>query len=171
MDLPSAIIFINSDLSELTKLHLTNQLFIDEVMSDEEFDNRVDVDPNYADNVRGQNLRILVVRDDFRDYNNRDLADIVVFFSKGQVYIEKNKFGPPGLTLSVQRLNIWALLRGVNSSEVPILPSKSKTLTECDCPPMYGLGGIVAIELRDTGISACKNPDNIYNNEAFINRK
>jgi hypothetical protein len=36
---------------------------------------------------------------------------------------------------------------------------------------MYGLGGIVAIELRDSGRTICRNPDNIYNNPAFINRK
>lgn len=173
MNLPSAIIFINSDLNDTTINHLKNQLFIDEVVLYDEFNDRVLADPSYSDIIQGQNLRILVILDNFSDYTNRNLADVVIFFSKGLLNIEKNKFGPPNLSFSAQRTNIWAILRGANSENVVILPSIKPNIlnTECDCPPPFGIGGIIAIELRDTGISACKNPDNIYNNEKFINRK
>jgi hypothetical protein len=171
MDIPSAIIFINSDLNDITLNHLKNQLFIDEIISHDEFNERLSVDPNYTLIVRGQGLRILIILNTFQDFTNRLEADVVIFFKQGQLNIEKNKFGPPNLSFSAQRINIWALLRGAESSNVINLPESTKTLTECDCTPPFGLGGIVAIELRDTGISACKNPDNIYNNKDFINRK
>jgi len=174
MELPSAIIFINKEIGDLTKDSLQTQLFLDEIISKNEFDNRVVVDPNYVNVVHGQNLRVMVILDDFINHTNREMADVVIFFNQGQATIEKNKFGPPSLSLPILKLNIWSLLRGGNvSDEVPILPvAPSKILTECDCNyPPYGLGGIVAIELRDTGIVACKNPDNIYNNPDFINRK
>lgn len=172
MDLPSAIIFINSDLNEITKNHLKSQLFIDEIIVQDEFNDRIEADPSYPDIIRSQGLRILVILENLKEYTNRDLADVVIFFKQGLLNIEKNKFGPPNISFSAQRINMWSLLRAGQSDKVPILPNiKPKTLTECDCFPPFGLGGIVAIELRDTGISACRNPDNIYNNEAFINRK
>lgn len=171
MDLPSAIIFINSDLIDVTLSYLRRQLFIDEVMTDEEFDERISSDPNYPNNIHGQNLRILVVISNLINYNNRDLADVIMFFNQGQINIEKNKFGPPGLSFPILRLNIWELLRGAGSNEVPTLATTPRTITECDCGPTYGVGGIVSIELRDSGRTICRNPDNIYNNTAFINRK
>jgi hypothetical protein len=174
MNLPSAIIFINSEILEITKTYLTDQLFLNEIILKNEFDSRLLADPNYTDNIHNQNLRILVILDDFQNYSNRDYADVVIFVKQGLATVEKNKFGPPMQSLPILRLTVWSLLRaGSVSDKVIILPSMPpKVLTECECDyPIYGLGGIVAIELRDSGIVACRNPDNIYNNPDFINRK
>lgn len=142
MSLPPAIIFINADAVDgyafdgyniidgyipaspdgYTKYALMTQLFINEFMTDKEFDARVVADPNYPEIVHLQNLRILVARENYRDYTNRELADLVLFYSHGLVKIEKNKFGPPGLTLPLERINIYALLREVGSTFVVILP-------------------------------------------------
>lgn len=174
MLLPSAIFFINPEISTAQQELLKTQLFIDEVMQDSEFDDRVTADPNYPTVVHGQNLRILVIKNNFADVTNRELADVVIFIKQGLMSIEKNKFGPPDVTFSINRPNLWALLRAVNSDQVPILPSKPvyPFAWQCQVPcPPCGLGGIFALQLQNSGISACKNPDNEYNNIAFINRK
>jgi hypothetical protein len=170
MQLPPAIFFINADISPGIKSVLTTQLFIDESMSGTEFDSRVSVDPNYPTIVHGNNLRILVIRESFRDYTNRELADVVLFITHGQAVVEKNNFGPPSLSLPISRLSIYDLLRFNNSSYVKILPNvppKCSCVTTCGC----GLGGIFAIQSQDTSGVHCPNPDNEYNNEDFINRK
>lgn len=119
---PSSIFFVNADINSAIQATLVSQLQINETMTDTEFDARVVADPNYPNNVHGQGLRILVIRQNFRDFTNRDLADVVIFVKQGLACVEKNNFGPPGLTLSVQRLTIYDLLRSVGSSRVVILP-------------------------------------------------
>ena len=188
MNMPPAIIFINSDINDGIQSTLQKQLFINETMSGNEFDARVAVDPNYPTVIHGNNLRILVIRQNFRDYTNRTLADVVIFYNQGQVTIEKNNFGPPGLSLPIQRLDIWALLRGAGSSFVVILPhtpcrpnqhchcckNDGSGVSLCGClPPNHGMGGIVGEELMASDASGVHLPncDNIYNNPDFINRK
>jgi hypothetical protein len=172
MLLPSAIIFINADMTVAQKQYIGQQLYITETISGQEFDARVVADPNYPDIVHQQNLRILVVRDDFRDYTNRELADIAIFVKQGLIAIEKNKFGPPNLTFQQDRVNIYELLRAVDSNQVVILPTPPpRTIYPCDCKLGYGLGGIFAIELQSSCLTICPNPDNERNNQAFINRK
>jgi len=172
MQLPSAIIFINPEMSSNELQHIKEQLYVNEILQDTEFDARLVSDPNYIEVVHGQNLRILVIKNIFSDYTNREYADLVLFVKQGLLSVEKNKFGPPGASFPIVRFNLWSLLRAANSDQVPILPNnKVNVLTECDCERPFGLGGIVAIELRSTGITACKNPDNEYNNIDFINRK
>ena len=51
MDLPSAVIFINNDLNDQTLATLHNQLFINEIISAEEFNDRIIADPNYINNI------------------------------------------------------------------------------------------------------------------------
>jgi hypothetical protein len=187
MNLPSAIIFINADINDGVKSTLVTQLYINESMSDVEYDKRLAVDPWYPQKVHFMNLRILVIRQNFRDYTNRESADVVIFYNQGQATIEKNKFGPPGLSLPIQRLDIWALLRGAGSANVVILPHtpckpqkhcncdcKSDSISLCGClPPQHGMGGIVGEELSASDASGVHLPncDNIYNNPDFINRK
>lgn len=185
MPLPTAIIFINADavgsriqdgyntidgythtvVDGYTKVALMMQLYINEFMTDKEFDARVVADPNYPTIVHLQGKRILVARADFRDYTNRDLADLVLFYSHGLATVEKTKYGPPGLTLPVDRINIYELLRDVGSKYVVILPV---TATR---PPHCGIGGIVVDELADSSGVHDANLDNEYNNPDFINRK
>lgn len=172
MLLPSAIIFINPEMPPAELLHIKKQLYVDEVIQDTEFDARLSLDSNYPQIIHGQNLRVLVIRNNLGDHNNRHYADVVLFVKQGLLSVEKNKFGPPGTTFPIIRFDLWSLLRTANSNQVVILPTNNNMLnTQCDCQRPFGLGGIFAIELKDTGISACKNPDNIFNNIDFINRK
>lgn len=164
MNLPPAIIFLNADINDTVKNTLTTQLFINESMTFDEFNARVAADPNYQSNVHGQGLRILVILPTFRDFTNRALADVVLFYNQGQVTVEKNNLGPPGLSLPIQRINIYALLRDVGSSSVVILPITSTK-------PPRSLGGIVVDQLADSSGVHDPNPDNIYNNPDFLNRK
>lgn len=108
--IPPGIIFINEDLNDTLKTKIKVQLSIHESMTGAEFDTRVANDPNYPTIVKLQNLRILVIRD-LHDTTNRDLADVVIFVKGGLAAIEKNNFGPPGLTLPVETFYIYQLLR------------------------------------------------------------
>ena len=76
--------------SELTTLQ--TQLFIDDIMSKNEFDARVDADPNYPVIVRLRGLRILVILPSFQDGKNKHHADVVIFLKTGMVYVESNRF-------------------------------------------------------------------------------
>jgi hypothetical protein len=167
MNLPPAIIFVNSDISDYTKTMLSDQLIIDEVMTGQEFDNRVLSDPNYPTTIHLGNRRILVVRDSFRDYTNRNLADVVMFIKSGLASIEKNNYGPHGLTIPISNIEIHKILRYNNSQYVVINP----------IPPTYPFPyvpkpvGILADEMTDLSGVNCPNSDNEYNNQNFIHRK
>ncbi len=134
--MPTAIIFMNDTVNSTVistlktsveptpsvETNIARQLEINESMSFVEFNARVAADPNYPFNVHSNGLRILVLLPDFRDYTNRQLADIVIFVKQGLASVEKNNFGPPGLTLPVQRLNIWNLINGIKGSNVACFP-------------------------------------------------
>lgn len=173
MTLPASIIFINPDMDGYVRSTLTSQLHINEIMTDVEFDARVVADPNYPSNVELQGLRILVIRQSFHDITNRKYADIVLFYSHGMVTVEYKGYGPPSLTLPIERLNLYTLLRFNNSSHVMILPKEHRRPSACCCANACccGLGGIFAIEARDTSGVHCPNTDRESNNEDFINRK
>lgn len=155
---------MNGDFNTVTQTTISTQLHLHEVITKTEFDARVSADPNYPQNITLNFLRILVVLPSFQDIVNRELADIVLFFKQGMIRVERNKYGPPGLTLDIQRINIYDLLRDVGSSSVTILPI---TATK----PPVSLGGIVVDQLADASGVHDPNPDNIYNNPDFINRK
>lgn len=164
MQIPTAIIFINAEINDGVKSTLTTQLYLDETMSFDEFNNRVVADLNYPAAVHLQGRRIMVVVPDFRDYSNRTLADLVLFYNQGQVTVEKNNFGPPGLSLPIIKINIFELLRDVGSKYVTILPI---TATK----PPRSLGGIVVDQGADSSGVHDPNPDRESNNLDFINRK
>ena len=177
MSIPSAIIFINSDINDTSKELFTSQLMLHEIMSFEEFNNRVAADPNYPKIVNNSGSRIMVVLPDFRDFTNRDLADVVIFASHGQVAIEKNKFGPPRPSMRTLDLNIYALLRAAGSGNVvtiPGYPGDNPQLT-----PRYLIteeGNIVngiytEYDVGNPPGPHLPNPDNIYNNRDFLKRK
>jgi len=111
MNLPGAVIFINDDIDGYVTDTLEKQLFIYETMTGTEFDARVVADPNYPTVIRNMHMRILVIRDDFRDYANRELADVAMFISHGMASVLQNNFGPPGLSISIVQLYIYKLLR------------------------------------------------------------
>lgn len=185
MNLPPAIIFVNSDpitirpdgyfvdgyavdpdgyVNDTTLQTFITQFFLDGYMTLKEFNARVAVDPNYPTVVHLQGHRILVIVTDYHDYTNRNFADVVLFYNQGQVTVEKNNFGPPGLSRALQRLNLYDLLRDVGSSFVVILPVTATS-------PPRSLGGIVVDEGADSSGVHDPNPDNEYNNPDFINRK
>lgn len=111
MNYPGAVIFVNNDLVDQVRDYIVKQLYINEYMSGDEFDARVTIDPNYPTLVRNFNKRILVIRDLWAPHTNRDLADVVIFVKNGLASIEKNNYGPHGLTLQVVDLYIHKLLR------------------------------------------------------------
>lgn len=92
--LPSAIIFVNQDLSANVETTLQTQLYITDTMYGSDFDARVAENPGYPDIIHGTQSRILVIRpfNDGYDGYNRWLADIVIFVKAGLAAIEKNKF-------------------------------------------------------------------------------
>jgi hypothetical protein len=166
MSLPAAIFFVNADgINDGIRATLMTQLFIDEALTDTDFDARVQVEPDYPDLIHLNGLRIMVLRQNFHDLTNRNLADVVMFVKQGMASIEKNNFGPPGLTFPVTRINMYELLRYVGSNQVVILPPTASP------PPAFGLRGIVADELADSSGVHLPNPDNESNNPDFINRK
>jgi hypothetical protein len=97
---PSAIIFVNNDLTDNVQTRLVRQLHINEVISGTEFDARVAADPDYPSNIKQLDLRIMVLRS-FEELDNRDLADVVIFIKAALASILKNNFGPPGFTIAV----------------------------------------------------------------------
>ena len=60
---PPAVIFINKGITSGIQSVLVRQLYISEVISEEEFALRITNDPNYASVVKFNNLRILVLKD------------------------------------------------------------------------------------------------------------
>lgn len=164
MRLPPAIIFINADINDVTIGTLTAQFHLNETVDFDEYNARIAADSNYPNIVRMNKFRILVVLPTFRDFTNRETADIVIFYNQGQATVEKNKFGPPGLSLPILRINIFDLLRDVGSKWVPILPPSIEQRPR-------RLGGIFAMQGEDQSGVHDPNPDNMYNNKDFINRK
>jgi hypothetical protein len=136
MQTPSAIILVNDTvtLDFLNTLHtddspspstivgLDTQLDITETISFDEFNTRVANDPNYPATVHLNHLRLLVILTDFQDTTNRELFDIVLFVKNGLASVLKCKFGPPGLTLDIQRLNIFNLINGLRGNNVCCVP-------------------------------------------------
>jgi hypothetical protein len=177
MQLPPAIIFVNADLNDTSKATLQSQLYINQTITDIQFDDVIAIDPTFPDQIHLNGARVLVIRQNFMDLTNRNLADVVIFVKQGLATIEKNNLGPPGLSLPLERLNIYALLRGNNSQYVVILPefpSGPKHSCGCFCHPRQnGFRGIVGIEWHANDLTGVHLPncDNIYNNPDFINRK
>lgn len=113
------ILFCNNDLSLSVQSSLTTQLMLTEIIDGYEFDSRVIADPNYPNEVHYNNLRVMVLRP-LSDTTNRSLADIVIFIKAGLAYIEANKWGPPGQTFPIARLQLEQLINapsnGVSSN-------------------------------------------------------
>ncbi len=106
--IPSAIIFVNNDLTDNTQDHLVRQLQISEVIDGAIFDARVAADEEYPAKIKQLNLRLMVVRS-FDELTNRDLADVVIFVKNGMAAVESSNLGPPGQSYSLLNLNWQAL--------------------------------------------------------------
>lgn len=123
---PAGIIFVNSDISDSARDTLVRQLLIDNVQDGYVFDDNVNANPNYVADVKRSNLRVLVLRT-FAEFVNRanvptwTQADVVLFVKQGLAYAEINKFGPPGISILVLKID-WGFL--VNTPNTPFKPQK-----------------------------------------------
>ena len=106
---PTAVIFVNNDLTDNVKAAIQRQLFINDTMDGTEFDSRLTVDPNYVNNVHSNGLRILVIRS-FLETTNRDKADLVLFVKAGLASVLESKFGPPGQTFPVNSMYLSQIM-------------------------------------------------------------
>lgn len=106
---PPAIIFINTDLVDQVLGVFVRQLFITQVLDAATFDANVAANPNYPLQTHQDGYRILVLRD-LSDMTNRQFADIVLFAKAGLVSVLVNHYGPPGVTLPIDRVYLTALI-------------------------------------------------------------
>jgi len=172
MEMLSAIIFINADISPITLTNLETQLELNEVMSDVEFDARVSVDPNYPVLVHLNNQRILVLRQTLQDFTSRQFADVSLFVKQGMVTVLQNNFGPPTLSLPVDRLNIFNLL-----ADIKKISCQTFTCRKCYCGCKCNCFKHLPLQLQQMLINPFDlsgvhdaNCDNKYNNLDWINR-
>jgi hypothetical protein len=110
MDLPGAIIYINNDLNSALQTKIMNQLFIWELITEQTLLDRIASDPDYLITVRLDRKRILVTCNDIRASTTKTIVDVVLFVKSGLAYILKNNYGPPALTLPVERLYLNKLI-------------------------------------------------------------
>lgn len=92
--LPSGIVFINTDIVDQVRDTIAKQLFITEIFDGYGYDGYIELHPEYPTFVKNNNRRVMVIRP-FNDYTNRETADVAIFFSHGNVVVQKNNFGPP----------------------------------------------------------------------------
>lgn len=173
MNLPSAIIFVNADSGSQAQNTLKNQLNMDSLITGDEFDARVAIDPNYPIIIHLTNQRVLVVRTTFQDHTNRQFADVVLFVKGGQATVLENNYGPPGLSFTVDRINLFNLL-----ADIKKLSCRSFSCHKCNCGCKCNCFKHLPVAIQKLlidpyDISGVHNAncDNIFNNPDFINRK
>lgn len=106
---PPAIIIVNNDLSTQVQRVMVRQLRIDQVLDGYTFDQYIEADSSWPNNIRNiHEQRILVIRD-LREHQNREHADIVAFIAHGLITTEYNKFGPPVCAYPVLNIH-WGQL-------------------------------------------------------------
>ena len=126
---PPAILIVNNDLTPAIEATLVRQLRIDQVLDGYVFDDYIAADPNWPDTIRNiQEQRIMVVRD-LRETQNREYADVVAFVSRGMFAVEKNNFGPPGLTFQVRKIHWGQICHWIKQKG----PACIKSCSSCGC--------------------------------------
>jgi hypothetical protein len=106
--IPAAIVFISNNLSDQVRDTIANQLYITDIMSGPEYDAYIALDPLFPDTIHNSQKRLMVIRE-LGTYTNRETADVVLFYSHGNVAVEENKFGPPGCTWRANNIH-WGKL-------------------------------------------------------------
>jgi len=177
--------------SELNTLQI--QLNITDTITKDEFDARLDVDPNYGTVIHLQGLRVLVILPTFHNMTHRHHADVIMFLHQGLADIEMNRFGECGKSIEMQRFTIYDILRAAGSHNVINLPDGhgSNCCNECNYPfycdrchtfsgiKIHGecggncMCGCDLIDNQGRKISPIHLPncDREFNNKDFINRK
>ncbi len=105
---PAALILVNNNLPTTVQDMLIKQLFIDIVLDGYDFDQAVLLNPNYALQIKEDNLRVIVMRD-LSELNNRSLFDVVIYFRNGLISVFDDGVGPPGSTYPVVNIT-WEKL-------------------------------------------------------------
>lgn len=100
---PPVLILVNSDLTDNVIDYLKRQLFLDKVLDGYAWAQELENDPNIKETIKIKNQRIMVYKN-LLEQENRDIFDLVLFISKGQIYVLFNKFGPPGISYSITKL-------------------------------------------------------------------
>jgi len=103
---PNALILFNNDLVDDVRAYIVKQLYISEAITGTEFDARIAANPDYPILIKQLNLRIMVERS-FKELNNRELFDLILFLKNGLVSAEcRRPFAnfPPGLTFPLKDL-------------------------------------------------------------------
>jgi hypothetical protein len=108
---PAALILVNDNLPTTVQDLLVKQLFVDIVLDGYDFDQAVLLNPNYAMEIKEDNLRLLVNRD-LSDMTNRYLFDVVLYFRNGLVSVLEDRVGPPSdtwpvLSLTWEKIGIY----------------------------------------------------------------
>lgn len=106
--IPAAVVFVNNDLTDSVRDAIVKQLHITFFLSGAEFDAQIASNPDYANEQKRQNNRVMVIRS-FEELQNREYADVVMFVKQAEITIETNKFGPPSLTMPIDKLT-WGKL-------------------------------------------------------------
>lgn len=103
----SGIIFVNNDLSGNVQEKLINQLFIDILLTGDEFDARIDgyIDGYFLESIKTNNQRVMVIRSYLKDDvpNNiphRELADIILFVKAGLANVVTKEGHKPSLQVT-----------------------------------------------------------------------
>jgi hypothetical protein len=105
---PAALIQVNNNLPITVQDMLVKQLFIDIVLDGYDLDQAVLLNPNYAMEIKEDNLRLLVNRD-LSDMTNRYLFDVVIYFRNGLISVLEDRVGPPGISCPVVNIT-WEKL-------------------------------------------------------------
>jgi hypothetical protein len=151
MQVPGVLILVNDNITTATLGTLATsvdpdpstiqgidtQLDITETITFEEFNARIDVDPNYPKIIHLNRLRVLVISKNFQDKRNRQLFDIVMFIKQGITSVEKCKYGAPGFSIDTQRINIFNLLYGIRRSNNTCSPCLPCFPDFPECPPKF----------------------------------
>ena len=81
---PSAVVFVNNDLTQSLLDKIITQLFITDIIDGYTFDGYIASNPDYLISTKSQNRRVLVIRA-FNDLTNRNLADVAIFIKNIRV--------------------------------------------------------------------------------------
>lgn len=107
----TGIVYINNDISGSVQEKLVNQLFIDLLLTADEFDTIIDgyfadgyVDGYFLDSIKIRNQRVMVTRNYLKNdlpnnIPNRELADVILYVKYGLVNIVTKEGHKPTLAL------------------------------------------------------------------------
>lgn len=116
---PSATIMINADAPAEAISIVQKQLFINETMSGEDFDLKIEENPNLLQDVKALQIRLLVIQN-FTDPSYRDQMDLVLYYANGLISIEKSIFqSPPQSSFPINSAYLSQLLQIKNTQSRP----------------------------------------------------